>query len=724
MSSDVTAVDVFFSYCHLDEVLRDALETHLALLKREGAIHSWHDRRIGAGREWENEIDRHLESADLVLLLISPDFIASDYCFDREMGRALERHAAGAARVVPVILRPTDWQTAAFAALQALPKDGKAITTWRNRDEAFVDVVRGLRSVIAELRVGGEGAPAARPPKPAYPDDATRELSESLDEAYRRKADLSAEGRDTTQVLEEILSLRRRLRQGAKLKAGDYLLDGRFQLLDEIGHGGFAQVWKAYDVKSRSQVAVKVLHGQHTGDRSRRERFFRGARHMARLAHPNVVRVIEEECEDGEYPFFVMEYLAGGDFRRAVLEGRLSLQERLQIVLEVSDALTVAHSRGVIHRDVKPHNILLALDGSPKLTDFDLVRAADTTGGTRTAMLGTFLYASPEAMADARKAAEPSDVYGLGMTAIFALYGSDLPSDVLWELPELVAGLETNERCRQVLLRSVARKVPDRFGTVEEFCSVLRAAIKPPDPPVILPPGAGEIVHEQDGSVLVHIPGGDFVLGEEDSEHRVTLSEFWLGKYPVTNDQYEKFLRANPDHSKPRFWNDKEFNHPNQPVVGVSWLDAKAYCDWAGLDLPTEAQWEAAARGTDGRPFPWGDNVPSETLANYDGQEGRTTPVGAYPEGAGPYGALDQAGNVWEWCSDEFDGDAYRGRDGQKDPVVKPKDASSESAVRVLRGGSWAGPAQGLHAAFRGGDPAGRRHQGIGFRVCWLGPER
>ncbi len=472
---DQPSISVFFSYSHRDEALRDALETHLAPLKREGAIRSWHDRRIGGGREWQGAIDRHLESADLVLLLISPDFIASDYCFDREMGRALERHEAGEARVVPVILRPCDWQTADLARLKALPRGGKPITKWRNRDEGFVDIVRGLRRIIAELRQ--YPAAVAAPPRPTYVDDATREISEALAAAYRREEELGASGQDTSEVIEQILALRRRLRQGAQLKAGDFLSEGRFQLLEEIGQGGFAQVWKAYDGQGRTQVAVKVLHGQHTGDRSRRERFFRGARHMARLQHPNVVRVIEEACEDGEWVFFVMEYLGGGDFRHAVLEGRLSIQERLQIIVEVGDALALAHGRGVIHRDVKPHNILLAIDGSPKLTDFDLVRAADTTGGTRTAMLGTFLYASPEAMADARQAAEPADIYGLGMTAIFALHGADLRSEVLWELPELVAGLEAPPEVRAAIAQAVARSPDDRPRSMAEFCREVRDGI-------------------------------------------------------------------------------------------------------------------------------------------------------------------------------------------------------------------------------------------------------
>ncbi len=166
------ALDVFFSYSHRDEELRDALEIHLALLKREGEIRTWHDRRIGAGSEWLGEIDTRLESADLVLLLISPDFIASDYCFDLEMTRALERHEAGEARVISVILRPADWQAARFARLQALPTGGKAITTWPDRDSAFVDVVHGIRAAIRELRRRRQppAAPSPDEPPPGEPD--------------------------------------------------------------------------------------------------------------------------------------------------------------------------------------------------------------------------------------------------------------------------------------------------------------------------------------------------------------------------------------------------------------------------------------------------------------------------------------------------------------------------------------------------------------------------
>lgn len=143
---------LFFSYSHKDEGLRDELETHLALLKREGLLQTWHDRRIGAGDEWAGQIDKHLDEADVILLLVSADFLASDYCFDKEMKRALERHDAGQARVIPVILRKTDWHSAPFAGLQALPKAGRPVTLWQDRDEAWTDVALGIRRAVEALR--------------------------------------------------------------------------------------------------------------------------------------------------------------------------------------------------------------------------------------------------------------------------------------------------------------------------------------------------------------------------------------------------------------------------------------------------------------------------------------------------------------------------------------------------------------------------------------------
>jgi len=146
-------LETFCSYSHCDEKLRNKLEAHLAVLKSEGLISSWHDRLIGPGSEWKNCIDSHLNSAAVILLLVSADFLASKYCYDVELKRALERHEEGCARVIPIILRPCDWKNSPIGKLQALPKDGKPVTSWRPRDSAFTDIIDALRKVIHNLRL-------------------------------------------------------------------------------------------------------------------------------------------------------------------------------------------------------------------------------------------------------------------------------------------------------------------------------------------------------------------------------------------------------------------------------------------------------------------------------------------------------------------------------------------------------------------------------------------
>jgi hypothetical protein len=144
-------IEVLFSYSHRDEKLRNELDKHLALLKRQNLIRVWHDRQIPAGKEFDREILSHLETASLILLLISADFLASDYCYTKEMKIALQRHDAGKARVIPVILRPVDWQHGPFSKLLSLPTDGKPVTTWGKRDAGLLNVAIGIRRVVEEL---------------------------------------------------------------------------------------------------------------------------------------------------------------------------------------------------------------------------------------------------------------------------------------------------------------------------------------------------------------------------------------------------------------------------------------------------------------------------------------------------------------------------------------------------------------------------------------------
>lgn len=145
-------ITVFFSYSHKDEDLRDELATHLSMLKRKNIIEDWHDRQITAGSDWANAISANLDTADIVLLLVSANFLASDYCYDKEMTRAMERNASGVAIVIPIILKPCDWHDAPFGKLQALPKNTKPVTTWDNRDEAFLDIAQGIRVAVERLK--------------------------------------------------------------------------------------------------------------------------------------------------------------------------------------------------------------------------------------------------------------------------------------------------------------------------------------------------------------------------------------------------------------------------------------------------------------------------------------------------------------------------------------------------------------------------------------------
>ena len=143
-------VSVFFSYSHKDEGLRDQLADHLRAMEREGLIRTWHDRKITAGTEWRGAVDHYLASADLVLILVSSNFIASDYCYDVELKQAIQRHQEGLAKVIPIILKPVDWRGMSFGSLKSLPRNGQPITTWENQDLAFLEVVQGIREVIMD----------------------------------------------------------------------------------------------------------------------------------------------------------------------------------------------------------------------------------------------------------------------------------------------------------------------------------------------------------------------------------------------------------------------------------------------------------------------------------------------------------------------------------------------------------------------------------------------
>jgi formylglycine-generating enzyme required for sulfatase activity len=220
----------------------------------------------------------------------------------------------------------------------------------------------------------------------------------------------------------------------------------------------------------------------------------------------------------------------------------------------------------------------------------------------------------------------------------------------------------------------------------------------------------------KDNAEMVYIPAGTFTMGDthgdgfgdEKPAHQVTLDAFWIDRTEVTNAQYARFVQAST--SRPQGdWQREAAGKDLHPVVNVTWQDAVAYCRWADKRLPTEAEWEYAARGTDGRKYPWG-NTWEDSRARFSGNQGNqtTAPVGSYPTGASPFGLLDLAGNVWEWTSSLYKPYPYVATDGRED--------LSASGSRVIRGGSWIFNPWNLRAAYRAGTDPALRNDFQGFR--------
>ena len=256
------------------------------------------------------------------------------------------------------------------------------------------------------------------------------------------------------------------------------------------------------------------------------------------------------------------------------------------------------------------------------------------------------------------------------------------------------------------------------------------------DPPPVIPatPAAGATrINAIDGAEMVYVPAGEFLMGSTDAEmeaafadasahftgvkkewftdqepqRSVYLDAYWIYKNDVTVAQYRKFCQANGKEmpAAPNWgWKD------DHPIVNVTWDDAKGYCDWAGVALPTEAQWEKAARSGDGRTYPWGNEWdPGKLWCSVGEKRTSTTPVGSYLAGASPYGCLDMAGNVWNWCADWYG-------NYSKDDTHNPKGPAT-GQFRVWRGGSWNGDyVPSFRSALRGNNDPTVRYDYDGFR--------
>ena len=608
----------------------------------------------------------------------------------------------------------------------------------------------------------------------------------------------------------------------------------RYRIIERLGMGGMAVVYKAYDVRLEREVALKLIRTEAIPQEQHErllKRFEREAKAMARFAHPNIVPVFDYGEVDGR-PYLVMAYLPG-ETLKARLDGPMPVKEALQIVIPIADALRYAHQMGIIHRDVKPSNVLFDGEGRPLLTDFGIAKILETDEATLTGTglgVGTPEYMAPEQWQG--KVCEATDQYALGVV-LYELLTGEKPFSA--DTPAAVAIIQSSEPLRRpgalnseipdwldkFLYKALARDPRDRFEDMAALGIVLqngaalntdvvgplKSAVRTrpdPDPgsesatmdalngsaseerPVntvgknrvkgliwggigllilllfgavlvftgLIPPGipaegtnskqtdppaepegvtppsqADESFNEMDGAEMVLVPAGEFMMGSESGfaeshegpEHMVYLDAFWIYQHEVTNAQFAAFIHET-DHVTTAFFHggsnlavDGDWRMVSSvfwdaplgpgsdleglesfPVVHVSWEDARAYCRWAGGRLPTEAEWEKAARGEDGARFPWGDGMVADHLANFcDVQCGYTyaesnvddgfsglAPVGTYPNGASPYGALDMAGNAWEWVADAYGEDYY-----QNSPYKNPNGPGGIQGV--LRGGSF-----------------------------------
>jgi serine/threonine protein kinase len=525
-----------------------------------------------------------------------------------------------------------------------------------------------------------------------------------------------------------------RLPEGTML--GPYRVEG------VLGEGGMGVVYRAEDTAAGRTVALKCLHTNLAGDPEVRRRFAREARVLRVWHHPGAVAV-HDFVEHEHILAIVMELVEGQNLagHLAKWRGRIPLGEVRAIMSDVLDAMDDAHRHGVIHRDLKPDNILVRAEGGglrPKIADFGIAKVLEgTTYTVSGALLGTCRYMSPEQVKTPALADHRSDIYSLGVTlyelvtgvppfdgshfSVMMAHVSEKPRPPSELRPDIPKELE------DLILATLSKDPADRPKTCAELRVRLLDAIeddgRASNSIRLSNVGLAKSVEDTNRHAMVLVPAGPFQMGSARRE--IHIDAFYIDRTPVTNEQFKVFLDAThyqpDDEDAARFlthWRKGRYPRglERHPVTFVSWFDARAYAAWAGRRLPTEAEWEKAARGTDGRKYPWGRSEPTSAHASFGRAHDGTTPVGSYPDGASPYGALDMAGNVWEWCDDVDDESFY-----ENGPPMNPKSTASIGSKRtryVMRGGSFMYDARALRTFARiGFDPHYRFAEG-GFRCA------
>jgi serine/threonine-protein kinase len=477
-------VKVFFCHHENDARYCDELAKHLRLAERSQQVELWNRRRVQAGQDVRKVVDEKLEQASLILVLMSVDLLDCDYCWGVEVSAALQRHRAGRAMVIPVIIRACDWRTC-FAELQQVPASGAPLVSDAAKidDARFLEAATEIMSAVRAL----EDEPARRVTSVTPVEDITLELRRLEEQSYSSAAE-AAEGllrlsaglrymdpssataffvsdSAMTRVIPEgaLASMRRAYaraygaaeapaapaplrsdrpgvadgarpsdapRAAASMNPGDYVKP-TVRLVSRLGSGGMGSVWEAENLTLGTPVAVKLMMPHHLHDEGLRQRFKQEAHILARIQSPHVVQVLDYGETDRGVPYILMELLDGETLgARLQRLGPMPLQDVLQIVTQLASALSQAHTFGVVHRDLKPENVFLIQVGGElfvKVIDFGIAKLppADLHNViTRTGqILGTPSYMSPEAMVSSKDVDQRADVWALAAIAYEAMTG-------------------------------------------------------------------------------------------------------------------------------------------------------------------------------------------------------------------------------------------------------------------------------------------------------------
>jgi len=553
----------------------------------------------------------------------------------------------------------------------------------------------------------------------------------------------------------------------------------KYEILSRLGRGGMGVVYKARHIFMDRTVALKIVNPRLTAKRRYLDMLRQEALAAARFSHPNAVTLLDFGFFGEDEAFYmVMEHIRGRSLRKLLRKHRVLLPLRaLKIMRQVVLAVAAGHRKGIVHLDLKPENIMICRRGADrsfvKVLDFGIARFMDQPHKERVArrtpleerarkIFGTANYMSPEQIQDIQVDGR-SDVYSIGIILYEAIAGRhpfkgrdkvDLMKKHLRTKPRRLAKAASSvvsKDLERLVMRALEKDPDKRHPSADDFAEDLRrvelalrgvemgetgesSSSSVPEAPA--PRGSGMIERikeklggqsqraESDVPGMVLIPAGEFVMGsdngpsDERPRHRASVGSFLIDVCLVTNEDYKRFVDAT-GHDPPGHWKTVSFppGLGKHPVVEISWHDAHAYTRWIGKRLPTEHEWERAARGTDARPFPWGKKWDPRRCNWGDNPDQvavrGASPVGALPADRSPCGCFDMAGNVMEWTDSWYD----------RYFLFSGDNADFGRTYKVLRGGSWQSRSRSyLRTAKRSRDLPESTGQ-YGFR-CALEPPR